>query len=130
MISKIVWSTQLETLPLIRTYVRAPDFWDTKSSHKQTLCASNHRSSSQILSEFFNKDVELHTNTCHFQCVDDVGSDLIVEARALDGTIEAISVPESKNFALGVQWHPEFNHDKDRLSTVIFGAFTDACRGK
>ena len=86
--------------------------------------------SSQVLSKLFDKNIELHTNTCHFQCVDDVGSDLIVEARALDGTIEAISVSNSKNFALGVQWHPEFNHDKDSISTAIFSAFSDACRQK
>jgi len=88
--------------------------------------------SSQVLSNLFNnnKKEKLFTNTCHFQCIDDVAPNLRVEARALDGTIEALSVNDSKNFALGVQWHPEFNHDQDSISREIFSAFCEATRKK
>ena len=42
-----------------------------------------------------------------------------------DGLIEAISVTNTRTFALGVQWHPEWKHANDTLSTAIFRAFLD-----
>ena len=53
---------------------------------------------------------ENHTimvNTTHHQAIDELGSGLIVSARAPDGIIEAI---ESRNhkFLVGVQWHSEY----------------------
>jgi putative glutamine amidotransferase len=43
--------------------------------------------------------------THHHQAVDRVGRDLVVVARASDGTVEAIEDPD--RFVVGVQWHPE-----------------------
>ena len=37
-----------------------------------------------------------------------LGKDLAVEARAPDGVIEAFRVADAPNFALSVQWHPEW----------------------
>jgi putative glutamine amidotransferase len=48
----------------------------------------------------------LPVNSTHHQAVRDVGQGLRVSARAPDGVIEAIELPELP-FALGVQWHPE-----------------------
>ncbi|MCH2170354.1 gamma-glutamyl-gamma-aminobutyrate hydrolase family protein [Myxococcota bacterium] len=45
-------------------------------------------------------------NSLHHQGVADPGARLQVSARAPDGVIEAIELPESP-FCLGVQWHPE-----------------------
>ena len=36
------------------------------------------------------------------------GADLVVEARATDGLIEAFRVAKAPRFALAVQWHPEW----------------------
>jgi putative glutamine amidotransferase len=48
-------------------------------------------------------------NSIHHQGVKRLGTDLVIEAVATDGVIEAIRQPQL-NFMLGVQWHPEF-HD-------------------
>lgn len=53
-------------------------------------------------------DDEVMVNSLHSQGIDRVGPELEVEALASDGTVEAIRVRGAKNFALGVQWHPEW----------------------
>jgi putative glutamine amidotransferase len=67
-------------------------------------------------------------NSLHGQGIDRLGERLKVEAVARDGLIEAISVGDAPAFALGVQWHPEWKHADDALSSAIFRAFGDACR--
>jgi putative glutamine amidotransferase len=59
-----------------------------------------------------------------------LGAGLTAEAIAPDGLIEAVSVSGARAFALGVQWHPEWKHANDTLSTAIFRAFGDACRDR
>lgn len=54
-------------------------------------------------------------NSVHHQAIDDLGDGLVVEARSpLDGVVEAVrlvgSAPGSDRWAVGVQWHPEFDH--------------------
>ena len=51
---------------------------------------------------------------------------LAVEAVAEDGTIEAVNVVDAKNFAVGVQWHPEYWVESDATSARLFKAFGDA----
>ncbi|MCX8569957.1 gamma-glutamyl-gamma-aminobutyrate hydrolase family protein, partial [Aminobacter sp. MET-1] len=53
---------------------------------------------------------------------------LQVEAIAPDGTVEAVSVRDSRAFAVGVQWHPEYWVKSDDVSQRIFKAFGDAVR--
>ena len=45
-------------------------------------------------------------------------------------TIEAMSVDGARAFALGVQWHPEFDAGGDPISRALFSAFGDACRAR
>jgi putative glutamine amidotransferase len=71
---------------------------------------------------------EARVNSLHGQGIARLGTGLMVEAVAADGLIEAISVSDAPAFALGVQWHPEWKHAGDALSTRIFRAFGDACR--
>ncbi len=75
---------------------------------------------------------ELMVNSAHRQSIAKLADGLDVEAKADDGTIEAISVREAESFALGVQWHPEYwaslSEDADAPSTEIFRAFGDAAR--
>jgi putative glutamine amidotransferase len=49
---------------------------------------------------------DLRVNSTHHQAVKDVGTGVLVSARAPDGVVEAIELPDLR-FALGVQWHPE-----------------------
>jgi putative glutamine amidotransferase len=68
-------------------------------------------------------------NSLHQQAIDRLAPGLAVEAEAPDGTIEAVSWPHGRGFALGVQWHPEGDCDCDEFSHRIFAAFGQAARG-
>ena len=67
-------------------------------------------------------------NSVHTQGVDRLGLGLRPEAYSSDGLIEAFSVKEAKNFALGVQWHPEWKVLDSPFYTAIFEAFNKACQ--
>ncbi len=76
-------------------------------------------------------------NSVHHQAVKTLGAGLVVEATsAHDGVIEAIRLPAASArdpFALGVQWHPEFQTDDEvaLLSpTPLFDAFARACHAR
>ncbi|MEB0043252.1 MULTISPECIES: gamma-glutamyl-gamma-aminobutyrate hydrolase family protein [unclassified Pseudomonas] len=71
---------------------------------------------------------EIEVNSIHGQGVERLGPGLRVEARAPDGLIEAISVEAGAGFALGVQWHPEWQVTSNPHYLAIFQAFGDACR--
>ena len=65
-------------------------------------------------------------NSLHRQAVGRLGEGVAVNARASDGVVEAISIPQAA-FALGVQWHPESDVPGDAHSSAVFTAFIDAC---
>jgi putative glutamine amidotransferase len=67
-------------------------------------------------------------NSIHGQAIDRLADGLVVEATAPDGTIEAVAMPDAKDFVLGVQWHPEWAYAGNPHSVAIFRAFGDACR--
>jgi putative glutamine amidotransferase len=69
---------------------------------------------------------EVMVNSLHHQGIDRLAPSLIVEATAPDGQIEAVSMPEGRNFLLGVQWHPEWRWSEYPLSRAIFAAFGTA----
>lgn len=71
---------------------------------------------------------EIMVNSVHRQAVDRLGDRLQVEAIAPDGTVEAVSVRNARDFAVGVQWHPEYWVRSDDASARIFRAFGDAVR--
>jgi putative glutamine amidotransferase len=74
-----------------------------------------------------DKDV-IMVNSLHWQAIDRLGQGLAVEAAAPDGTIEAVRVEGAKSFAIGVQWHPEWQHAEDEFSAALFAAFAKAVR--
>ena len=76
---------------------------------------------------FDNKD-EITVNSIHGQGVDQLGKNLFIEATAPDGLVEAIRVENASNFALAVQWHPEWKVTQNAQSVALFKAFGDACR--
>ena len=65
----------------------------------------------------------LTVNSLHNQALDRLAGDLAVEAVAPDGTIEAVRVTSARNFALGVQWHPEYKVLENPASLRLFEAF-------
>jgi putative glutamine amidotransferase len=70
----------------------------------------------------------IRVNSVHGQAIDQLGDGLVVEARAPDGTIEAVAMPSAPGWVLGVQWHPEWAYALNPHSIAIFAAFGDACR--
>lgn len=71
---------------------------------------------------------EITVNSIHGQGIDQLGQHLTAEAIAPDGLIEAIRVTNARNFALAIQWHPEWKVLENAQSMAIFKAFGDACR--
>ncbi len=67
-------------------------------------------------------------NSLHRQSIGRLADTLKIEAKAPDGTIEAVSVTDARGFALGVQWHPEHDAITNPHSGAIFEAFGDAAR--
>jgi putative glutamine amidotransferase len=67
-------------------------------------------------------------NSLHHQGVQELASQLKVEASAPDGLVEAFSVTNAPSFSFAVQWHPEWRHQENPLSQAIFQAFGRACR--
>lgn len=54
------------------------------------------------------KTDSIEVNSHHHEAVKSLSGGVVVSGTAPDGVIEAIEVP-GRRFALGVQWHPEFN---------------------
>jgi putative glutamine amidotransferase len=73
---------------------------------------------------------QLAVNSLHNQGIDRLAPGLVVEARAPDGTIEAVRVANAPGFAVGVQWHPEYDHATDPASRAIFTEFGAALRAQ
>ncbi len=71
---------------------------------------------------------EIPVNSLHNQGIDRLAPGLIAEGIAPDGTIEAVRVGNAPGFAVGVQWHPEYDWESDTVSRRIFERFGDAVR--
>ena len=67
----------------------------------------------------------LRVNSRHHQAVKDLGRGLAVSARAEDGLIEGIELPDRK-FVVGVQWHPESLSDRYAEAQRLFDALAEA----
>ncbi|MEM8750370.1 MAG: gamma-glutamyl-gamma-aminobutyrate hydrolase family protein [Pseudomonadota bacterium] len=67
-------------------------------------------------------------NSLHTQALDRLGHNIVVEATAADGTVEAVTVADAPGFVVGVQWHPEYWAETDNPSNTIFKTFGAAAR--
>ena len=67
-------------------------------------------------------------NSLHNQGVQKLAPRLEAEGWAPDGTVEAVRVKNARGFAMGVQWHPEYDWERDSLSRTLFEVFGDVCR--
>jgi len=68
----------------------------------------------------------IRVNSLHGQGILEPGRRVVIEGTADDGTIEAIRIAEAPGFALGVQWHAEFEPDRYAVNRVLFEAFGHA----
>ena len=72
----------------------------------------------------------IRVNSLHGQGIQDKGGRVVIEGLADDGTVEAISIADAPGFALGVQWHAEYDPQHNPVNTVLFKAFGQALRAR
>jgi putative glutamine amidotransferase len=70
----------------------------------------------------------IKVNSLHGQGILEPGDRVVIEGIAEDGTIEAIRIAEAPTFALGVQWHAEYDPQKNPINRKLFEAFGDAVK--
>ena len=68
----------------------------------------------------------IRVNSLHGQGIDILGKRVVVEGVAEDGTIEAIRITDASGFALGVQWHAEYDPQSNPVNRMLFQAFGQA----
>ena len=72
----------------------------------------------------------IRVNSLHGQGILEPGERVVIEGVAEDGTIEAIRIADAPGFALGVQWHAEYDPQKNPVNRKLFEAFGEALRKK
>jgi putative glutamine amidotransferase len=65
----------------------------------------------------------IRVNSLHGQGILEPGGRIVVEGVAEDGTIEAIRIADAPSFALGVQWHAEYDPQRNPINRALFKAF-------
>ena len=65
----------------------------------------------------------IRVNSLHGQGILEPGKRVVVEGVAEDGTIEAIRIADAPSFALGVQWHAEYDPQLNPINRALFKAF-------
>jgi len=73
---------------------------------------------------------ELAVNSLHDQAIDQVAPGLAVEAISEDGLVEAVRVEGAATFAIGVQWHPEWQALTKPFSRALFAEFRAAIEAR
>lgn len=76
-------------------------------------------------SRLYGRDT-IRVNSLHGQGVLEAGNRVVVEGVAEDSTVEAISIADASGFALGVQWHAEFDPQTNPVNGTLLRAFGDA----
>ena len=70
----------------------------------------------------------IRVNSLHGQGILEPGERVVVEGIAEDGTIEAIAIADAPAFALGVQWHAEYDPQRNPINRALFEAFGAALK--
>jgi putative glutamine amidotransferase len=68
----------------------------------------------------------IRVNSLHGQGILEPGKRVVIEGVAEDGTIEAIRIADAPGFALGVQWHAEYDPQRNPINRALFQAFGEA----
>lgn len=72
----------------------------------------------------------IRVNSLHGQGILEPGERVVIEGVAEDGTVEAIRIADAGGFALGVQWHAEYDPQSNPINRTLFEAFGDAVRAR
>lgn len=80
-----------------------------------------------VFARILGRDL-IRVNSLHGQGILDIGDRIVAEGIAEDGTVEAIRVRDANGFALGVQWHAEYDPQTNPVNRSLFEAFGDAVR--
>ena len=75
--------------------------------------------------QLFGSDT-IRVNSLHGQGILEPGERVIIEGVAEDGTAEAIRIADAPGFALGVQWHAEYDPQENPINRALFLAFGEA----
>src|SRR5258705_5285810 len=67
----------------------------------------------------------IRVNSLHGQGILQPGERVVIEGVAEDGTIEAIRIADAPTFALGVQWHAEYDPHRNPINPPPFQAFRE-----
>jgi putative glutamine amidotransferase len=70
----------------------------------------------------------IRVNSLHGQGILEPGWRVVIEGVAEDGTVEAISIADAPGFAVGVQWHAEYDPQHNPVNRALFQAFGEAMR--
>ena len=70
----------------------------------------------------------IRVNSLHGQGIHEPGKRVVIEGVAEDGTIEAIRIADAPGFALGVQWHAEYDPQRNPINRKLFEAFGAALK--
>jgi putative glutamine amidotransferase len=70
----------------------------------------------------------IRVNSLHGQGILEPAKRVVIEGVAEDGTFEAIRIAEAPTFALGVQWHAEYDPQTNPINRTLFKAFGGALR--
>src|SRR6201999_896574 len=62
----------------------------------------------------------IRVNSVHGQGILQPGERVVIEGVAEDGTIEAIRIADAPGFALGVQWHAEYDPQLNPINRALF----------
>ncbi len=65
----------------------------------------------------------IRVNSLHGQGILVPGKRVVIEGIAEDGTVEAIRIAEASGFALGVQWHAEYDSQRNVVNRTLFEEF-------
>jgi len=80
-----------------------------------------------VFAGLFGRDT-IRVNSLHGQGILEPGARVVVEGVAEDGTVEAIRIAGAPGFALGVQWHAEYDPQTNFINRALFEAFGAALR--
>ena len=80
-----------------------------------------------LIAELAGGATDLPVNSLHNQGIARLAPRLVAEGWAPDGTVEAVRVKDAPGFAYGVQWHPEYDWERDAVSRALFERFGEAC---
>jgi putative glutamine amidotransferase len=80
-------------------------------------------------SNLYGRDT-IRVNSLHGQGILEPGERIIVEGVAEDSTVEAIRINEAKGFAVGVQWHAEYDPQTNPVNQRLFEDFGKAMKAR